>query len=169
MVKFVETKTLKEKVDVSTIGFGTHFTDYMFEMTYDEGQGWHDAQIVPYEEIKVSPANATLHYGQAIFEGMKAFRQGKDVVIFRTKDHLNRLNNSARILDIPPIDVDFVYDALHQLITIEKDWVPNKKGQSLYIRPFIFADDPFLGVSVSKRFSSSCLLCTWICSSKNHG
>ena len=66
MVKFVETKTLKEKVDVSTIGFGTHFTDYMFEMTYDEGQGWHDAQIVPYEEIKVSPANATLHYGQAI-------------------------------------------------------------------------------------------------------
>ena len=114
MVKFVETKTLKEKVDVSTIGFGTHFTDYMFEMTYDEGQGWHDAQIVPYEEIKVSPANATLHYGQAIFEGMKAFRQGKDVVIFRTKDHLNRLNNSARILDIPPIDVDLVYDALHQ-------------------------------------------------------
>lgn len=152
MVKFVETKTLKEKVDVSTIGFGTHFTDYMFEMTYDEGQGWHDAQIVPYEEIKVSPANATLHYGQAIFEGMKAFRQGKDVVIFRTKDHLNRLNNSACILDIPPIDVDLVYDALHQLITIEKDWVPNKKGQSLYIRPFIFADDPFLGVSVSKRY-----------------
>lgn len=64
---------------------------------------------------------------------MKAFRQGKDVVIFRTKDHLNRLNNSARILDIPPIDVDLVYDALHQLITIEKDWVPNKK-----VRAFIF-------------------------------
>lgn len=73
MVKFVETKALKEKVDVSTIGFGTHFTDYMFEMTYDEGQGWHDAQIVPYENIKVSPANATLHYGQAIFEGIESF------------------------------------------------------------------------------------------------
>ena len=152
MVKFIERQVLKEKVDVSTIGFGTHFTDYMFEMTYDEGQGWHDAQIVPYEEIKVSPANATLHYGQAIFEGMKAYRQGKDVVVFRTRDHLNRLNNSARLLDIPEIDVDLVYDALHQLITIEKDWVPAKKGQSLYIRPFIFADDPFLGVSVSHRY-----------------
>ncbi len=151
-VKFVPAKTLKEKVDVSTIGFGTHFTDHMFEMTYDEGQGWHDPQIIPYEDIKVSPANSTLHYGQAIFEGMKAFRQGKDVVIFRTKDHLNRLNNSARILDIPPVDVDLVYDALHQLITIEKDWVPAKRGQSLYIRPFIFSDDPFLGVSVAKRY-----------------
>ncbi len=151
-VKFVPAKTLKEKVDVSTIGFGTHFSDYMFEMTYDEGQGWHDPQIIPYEDIKVSPANSTLHYGQAIFEGMKAFRQGKDVVVFRTKDHLNRLNNSARILDIPPVDVDLVYDALHQLITIEKDWVPAKRGQSLYIRPFIFSDDPFLGVSVAKRY-----------------
>lgn len=73
MVKFVETKALKEKVDVSTIGFGTHFTDYMFEMTYDEGQGWHDAQIVPYENIKVSPANATLIMVQAIFEGIESF------------------------------------------------------------------------------------------------
>ncbi len=151
-VKFVPAKTLKEKVDVSTIGFGTHFTDHMFEMTYDEGQGWHDPQIVPYTNIELSPANSTLHYGQAIFEGMKAFRQGKDVVVFRTKDHLNRLNNSARILDIPPVDVDLVYDALHQLISIEKDWVPDKKGQSLYIRPFIFADDPYLGVSVAKRY-----------------
>lgn len=151
-VKFVQAKTLKPKVDVSTIGFGTHFTDHMFEMTYDEGQGWHDPQIVPFEDIKLSPANATLHYGQAIFEGMKAFRQGKDVVIFRSKDHLNRLNNSARILDIPPVDVDLVYDALHQLISIEKAWVPNKKGQSLYIRPFIFANDPYLGVSVSKHY-----------------
>lgn len=151
-IKFVKRDHLKEKPDVSKIGFGTHFTDYMFEMSYDEGQGWHDPQIVPYQDIQVSPANSTLHYGQGIFEGMKAFRQGKDVVIFRPKDHIHRLNNSARILDIPQVDEQLVYDALHQLITIEKDWVPNKKGQSLYIRPFIFADDPYLGVSVAKKY-----------------
>lgn len=151
-VKFVPAKTLKEKPDVSTIGFGTHFTDYMFEMTYDEGQGWHDAQIIPYDDIKVSPANATLHYGQAIFEGMKAYRQGNDVVIYRTRDHIARLNRSAKILDIPQVDEEFTYQALHQLITIEKAWVPTKRGQSLYIRPFIFASDPFLGVSVSKQY-----------------
>lgn len=151
-IKFIEASTLKPKVDVSTIGFGTVFTDYMFEMTYEEGKGWHDATIRPYQEISVSPANSTLHYGQAIFEGMKAYRQSNEVVIFRTMDHLNRLNKSAKIMDIPEIDVDFVYDALHRLITIEKEWVPDGPGQSLYIRPFIFANDSFLGVSCGKAY-----------------
>lgn len=157
-VKFVKAAKLKEKPDVSKIGFGTHFTDHMFEMTYTEGKGWHDPQIVPYDNISVSPANATIHYGQAIFEGMKAFRQGNKVVIFRPLDHINRLNNSARILDIPQIDVELVHDALKQLISIEKEWVPNKRGQSLYIRPFIYADDGFLGVSVSKSYKMYIIL-----------
>ncbi|WP_196595153.1 branched-chain amino acid aminotransferase [Pectinatus frisingensis] len=157
-VKFVKAAKLKEKPDVAKIGFGTHFTDYMFEMTYTEGKGWHNAQIIPYDNISVSPANATIHYGQAIFEGMKAFRQGNKVVIFRPMDHIKRLNNSARILDIPQVDTAFVHDALKQLITIEKDWVPAQRGQSLYIRPFIFADDGFLGVSVGKTYKMYIIL-----------
>ncbi|MBQ6005194.1 MAG: branched chain amino acid aminotransferase, partial [Selenomonadaceae bacterium] len=91
-IKFVETKNLKAKPDVSKIGFGTHFTDYMFVMDYDTAQGWHDARIVPHEKILLDPANATLHYGQAIFEGLKAYRQGNKAVLFRAKDHLQRLN-----------------------------------------------------------------------------
>lgn len=151
-IKFEKAAHLKEKPDVSKIAFGTHFTDYMFEMDYNPKKGWHDPKIVPYHDIAVSPANTTLHYGQAIFEGMKAFRQGNDVVIFRAMDHLNRLNNSARILDIPQVDVETVHQGLRQLISLEKAWVPAKQGQSLYIRPFIFATDPFLGVSVSETY-----------------
>lgn len=159
-IKFVKAETLKSKPDVSKIGFGTHFTDYMFEMDYEEGKGWHDARIVPYQDIKVSPANTTLHYGQAIFEGCKAYRYdgGKKAVVFRAHDHIARLNRSAEILDIPTVDEDLVYEGLMKLIDIEKDWIPDGPGQSLYIRPFIFANDPYLGVSVSKRYKLMIIL-----------
>ena len=145
-------KSLKEKPDVSKIGFGTHFTDYMFEMDFDRQNGWHDPRIIPFRDITISPANTTIHYGQAIFEGMKAFRQGNKVVVFRPMDHLKRLNNSARLLDIPPVEIDTVHEGLLKLLTMEKEWVPAASGQSLYIRPFIFADDPFLGVNVSSTY-----------------
>lgn len=152
-IKFEQAKLLKEKPDVSKIGFGTKFTDHMFEMNYCPARGWHDPKIVPYQDIAVSPANTTLHYGQSIFEGMKAFRTHDDrIVIFRPLDHLNRLNRSAKILDIPQVDVELVHQGLRKLIEIEKAWVPSGKGTSLYIRPFIFATDPFLGVSVSATF-----------------
>ncbi len=151
-IKFVETKNLKAKPDVSKIGFGTHFTDYMFAMDYSPTDGWHDARIVPYEDIPMSPANATLHYGQAIFEGMKAYRNNGKAVVFRATDHLNRLNNSARILDIPQLPFDTIHKGLMKLIDIEKDWIPKDKGQSLYIRPFVFANDGILGVSVAKTY-----------------
>ncbi|MGX8703767.1 MAG: branched-chain amino acid aminotransferase, partial [bacterium] len=102
--------------------------------------------------IAVSPANTTLHYGQAVFEGLKAYRQGNRAVIFRPKTHLERMENSCRILDIPEFPMDTVYEGLKQLVATEKDWIPKEKGQSLYIRPFIFADDPYLGVSVSGSY-----------------
>ena len=154
-IKFEKAAALKEKPDVSKIGFGTHFTDYMFEMDFDREKGWHDPRIVPFRDITVSPANTTLHYGQAIFEGMKAYRQGKKVAIFRPMDHLRRLNNSCRILDIPPVDLEVAHEGLKQLIATEKAWVPEKRGQSLYIRPFIFANDPIWGsVSVTAINSS---------------
>ena len=140
-IKFVETKNLKEKPDVSKIGFGTHFTDYMFVMDYNPNDGWNDARIVPFENVSVSPANATLHYGQAIFEGMKAYRyKGGKAVIFRAT----------------PFDT--VHEGLLKLIDIEKDWIPYEKGQSLYIRPFIFATDEVLGVSVSKKYKLMIIL-----------
>lgn len=151
-IKFVKAKTLKPKPDVSKIGFGTHFTDHMFEMTYDPDKGWHDPQIVPYGNLSLDPANATLHYGQAIFDGMKAFRQGNKVVLFRPMVHINRINNSARILDIPQMDTEVVHEGLKELISIEKAWVPDQRGQSLYIRPFAFANDNFLGVSIGKAY-----------------
>ena len=151
-IKFVKADSLKAKPDVSKIGFGTHFTDYMFEMDYTEKDGWHDARIIPYGDIPVSPANTTLHYGQAVFEGLKAYRQGKRAVIFRPKTHLERMENSCRLLDIPEFPMETVHEGLRQLIAIEKDWIPTERGQSLYIRPFIFADDPYLGVSVSGSY-----------------
>ena len=157
-IKFVEAKNLKPKPDVSKIGFGTHFTDYMFVMDYNQTDGWNDARIVPYEKIPLAPSNATLHYGQAIFEGMKAYRNHGKAVIFRATDHLNRLNNSARILDIPQLPFDVIHEGLLKLIDIEKDWIPTEKGQSLYIRPFVFATDEVLGVSVGKSYKFMIIL-----------
>ena len=157
-IKFVEAKNFKQKPDVSKIGFGTHFTDYMFVMDYNPQDGWHDARIVPHEKISIDPANATLHYGQAIFEGMKAYRNHGKAVIFRATDHLNRLNNSAKILDIPQLPFDTIHEGLLKLVDIEKDWIPKDKGQSLYIRPFVFATDEVLGVSVSKKYKFMIIL-----------
>ena len=109
-IRFVQAESLKEKpADISKVGFGRVFTDYMFEMDYNPEEGWHDPRIVPYQEVSLSPANATLHYGQAIFEGCKAYRyEGGKAVVFRAKDHIARLNRSAKILDIPAVDEKLV-------------------------------------------------------------
>ena len=149
-IRFVKADKLKDKpADMSKVKFGTVFTDYMFEMEYDEKNGWHDARITPYKDLAVSPANATLHYGQAVFEGMKAYRynDGKQAAIFRPMTHLERMENSCKILDIPEFPLETVHEGLKKLIDIEKDWIPDGPGQSLYIRPVIFATDPYLGVS----------------------
>ncbi len=157
-IRIEKATTLKAKPDVSKIGFGTHFTDHMFLMDYEEGRGWHDPRIVPFHDITVSPANTTLHYGQAIFDGLKAYRRGDWVSIFRARDHVRRINVSAKILDIPEVPFDVVLDGLKQLIKLERDWIPQGEGQSLYIRPFIFADDPYLGVRVSKTYKFMIIL-----------
>ena len=106
MIKFVKADTLKQKPDVSKIGFGTHFTDYMFEMDCNEKDGWHDARIVPFGDIAVSPANTTLHYGQAVFEGLKAYRTADGhIQTFRPMDNLRRMNDSAERLCLPLIHI----------------------------------------------------------------
>ena len=135
------------------LGFGEHFTDHMFTMDYDREKGWHNPRVTPYNEFCVFPAAMVLHYGQAIFEGIKAFRTVDDrVVIFRPKDYLRRFNKSADALCIPPIDVDLVAEGLKKVIEIDKKWVPGTVGTSLYIRPLIIATDPYVGVKVSDTY-----------------
>ncbi len=141
-------KTLKPKPqDASHLGFGSIFTDHMFVMNYDEGQGWHDPRIVPYGPLSLDPAAMCLHYGQEVFEGMKAYRapDGR-VLLFRPDKNMARLNVSNDRLCIPPIDEAFAVEAVKKLVAIEQDWIPQAPDTALYIRPFIISVDPHLGV-----------------------
>lgn len=148
------TSTPKEKPkEENKLGFGTIFTDHMFVMDYEAGKGWHSPRIEPYGSFDVEPSIMVFHYGQAIFEGMKAYRtvDGK-VKIFRPRDYLARMNRSAEAVCIPHIDTEFVLQALKKLISIDRDWVPSQEGTSLYIRPFIIATDPYVGVRPSHTY-----------------
>lgn len=147
-IKIELAKKLKPKpADETKLGFGKTFTDHMFIMNYDTGKGWHDARIVPFQEISLSPAAMCLHYGQEVFEGLKAYRTADDhIQLFRPQENFKRLNKSNERLVIPQIDEELCLEGLKKLIEIEADWVPHIEGASLYIRPFIIATDPFLGV-----------------------
>lgn len=153
-IRIEKTTTPKEKpTDESKLGFGHVFTDHMFVMNYDAGQGWHDARIVPYGEISLSPAAMCLHYGQEIFEGLKAYRTADgSIQLFRPDENFKRMNTSAERMVIPQIDEAFMLDALKKLVELEKDWVPHSEGTSLYIRPFIFATDPYVGVKPADHY-----------------
>ena len=144
---------LKTKPDDAKLGFGSNFTDHMFNMDYNPQDGWHNPRIEPYASIDMDPATMVLHYGQAVFEGLKAFRTESGAIqLFRPKDNFKRMNNSSRLICIPDIDEDFALDALKQLLVIEKNWVPSSPETSLYIRPTIIAMDPFLGVRASLTY-----------------
>ena len=145
--------TLKPKPDNSSLGFGTIFTDHMFNMDYNPENGWHNPRIEPYAPIEMDPATMVLHYGQAVFEGLKAYKTDSGAVqFFRPKDNFKRLNRSCRMLCIPELDEGFVFDAMKQLVALEKDWIPGASGTSLYIRPTIIATDPFLGIRASYTY-----------------
>lgn len=149
-VTISKTAQPKTKPDENKLGFGTIFTDHMFNMDYTVEKGWHDPRIEPYAPFSMDPSTMVLHYGQGVFEGMKAYRNAKgDIQLFRPRENFKRLNASNRKLCIPEIDEAFVLDALKQLLTVEQDWVPSAPGTSLYIRPTIFATDPYLGVRSS--------------------
>ena len=146
-IKFVEVTTLKAKPDPNTLGFGEVFTDYMFTMDYSKKEGWHNAQIIPYGELSLSPAACVFHYGAEIFEGMKAYRTPDgEVQLFRPLENIRRLNNSADRLCLPQIDEELALHVLTKFVEVEKDWVPSKKGTSLYLRPFLIATDAKLGL-----------------------
>ncbi|MBM7580467.1 branched-chain amino acid aminotransferase [Jeotgalibacillus terrae] len=157
-LEIVKSQQLKEKPSAG-VPFGTTFTDHMFMMEYEEEKGWHDARITPYSPITLDPAAMIFHYGQTIFEGLKAYRTEDDrILLFRPEKNFERLNLSGARLSIPPVDEEQVLEHLKALIELEKDWVPAEPGHSLYIRPFIIATEPNLAVSPSKTYRMMVLL-----------
>ena len=148
MISFTQAPQLKTKPAAdAALGFGQIFTDYMFSMDYAEGQGWVNPRIEPYAPISLEPSAMIFHYGQAIFEGLKAYKTADGSVnLFRPQLNFERVNSSNQRMVIPPVDEAFCLHALKELLKIEQDWIPTQPGASLYIRPFIFATDPYLGV-----------------------
>ena len=152
-IKITPTTAPKAKPQTDKLGFGKIFTDHMFIMNYTEGKGWHDPRIVPYAPISLDPAAMVFHYGQEMFEGLKAYRTADgSIQLFRPQKNIERMNNTNRRLCIPQVDPDDVLQAIKALVEYEKDWVPSFDGTSLYIRPFIIATDPFLGVHAAKTY-----------------
>ncbi|WP_300458744.1 branched-chain amino acid aminotransferase [Desulfobacula sp.] len=152
-IKVTPVQTNRTRPKDSDLGFGQVFTDHMFVMEYSEDNGWHDPRIEPYADFSVPPSAMVFHYGQAIFEGLKAYKTpDKKICLFRPRDNFERMNRSAKGMCIPEIDVDFVMDAMKQLIKLEEKWIPETLGTSLYIRPTIIATDPFIGVRASYTY-----------------
>lgn len=137
----------KEKPDQAELGFGHFFSDHMFIMDYTEGQGWYDPRIVPYGPLQMDPSVMIFHYGQATFEGLKAYKaaDGK-ILLFRPSANMERMNISNERLCIPQLDTEFAVEAIKALVKCDQDWIPDAEGNSLYIRPFVIATDPYLGV-----------------------
>lgn len=152
-IRIEKTTSPKAKPDQTNLGFGKVFTDHMFVMNYTEGKGWHDARIVPYQPITLSPASMVFHYGQEMFEGLKAYRgaDGK-ARLFRPIMNARRANESNKRLVIPQIPEEDFVQAISEVVRVDEDWIPTAPGTSLYIRPFIIATDDFLGVAPSKTY-----------------
>lgn len=138
--------------DFNNIKFGSVFSDHMFIATYEKGK-WDNFSIVPFGEISLLPSISALHYGQSIFEGMKAFKDSAgNAQLFRPLDNWKRMNISADRMAMPNIPVEIFMEGLKTLVSIDKDWIPTKEGSALYIRPFLFATDEFVGVRPSEKF-----------------
>ena len=153
-IKITRTETPKAKpAPGQKLGFGKIFTDHMFVMNYTEGQGWHDARVVPFQNISLSPAAMVYHYGQEMFEGLKAYKgDDGEVYLFRPDMNAKRTNASNERLVIPQLPEEDFVQAVKAVVDVDRDWVPTEPGTSLYIRPFIIATDEFLGVAPSKTY-----------------
>ena len=140
------------EVDFNNLEFGTHLADHMLIANYDKGQ-WNTPSIVPFGEIRITPAMLSLHYGQSVFEGMKAFRtKNGDINIFRPQKHLARLNRSLERMCMPAVPEELFLSGLQALIEVDQQWVPSGDGATLYIRPLVFATESRLGVKVSDQY-----------------
>ena len=152
-IRITHATAKKPKPKDSELGFGTVFTDHMVLVDFQEEKGWYDPRIEPYGPLSLDPATAVLHYAQVVFDGLKAFR-GRDgrVRLFRPQKHVERLNNSAKRMCIPPLDPELALRSLVELVRLEQAWVPSSIGTALYVRPVIMASEPFLGVRPAKSY-----------------
>ena len=152
-IRITKTAQKKQKPKDKDLAFGTDFTDHMFLVDFQEEKGWYDPRVEPYGPLALDPATAVLHYGQGLFEGLKAFR-GKDgkIRLFRPNKHVERLNRTATKMCIPTLDPDLVLKSWTTLVDVDRDWVPSALGTSLYIRPTIIASEAFLGVRPAKEY-----------------
>ena len=155
MENYPITRVAKSKIseiDFDNLAFGKTFSDHMFTADYIDGQ-WTNMGIVPVSDLSIHPGNCTLHYGQSIFEGMKAFKnKNGDAVLFRPEMNARRLNASAKRMCMAEIPEEIFLSALHQLVDIESAWIPSKEGSSLYLRPFMFGTDEYIGVHSSSTY-----------------
>ena len=158
-IKIHRTSSPKTKPDYSKLGFGKYFTDHMFIMNYSTDKGWHDARIVPYGPIPLDPSAMVFHYAQELFEGLKAYRTSDGTIqLFRPDKNIERMEATCERLCVPKIPEDDVLQAIKTVVEVDKDWVPTEIGTSLYIRPFIIATDPQLGVHPSHTYIFAIIL-----------
>lgn len=146
------------KMDLNNIPFGKVYTDHMFMADYRKGK-WQNARIVPYGNMLISPATPALHYGQSIFEGMKAYAGADgDALVFRPFDNWRRLNISGERMCMPAVPEELFMESLRELIELDRNWIPQTEGSSLYIRPFLFSADEFIGIRPSEDFTFMIIL-----------
>ncbi len=158
-IRIERTPTPKTKPDYSKLGFGRYFTDHMFLMDYSTEKGWHDARIVPYGPLQLDPSAMVFHYAQELFEGLKAYmRADGGIQLFRPDKNIERMENTCDRLCVPRIPEEDVLQAIKAVVSVDRDWVPKSEGTSLYIRPFIIATDPHLGVHPSHTYLFAIIL-----------
>lgn len=158
-IRIEKNQNPKQKPDPNTLSFGNVFTDHMFVMDYETGKGWYDPRIVPYAPISLEPSAMVFHYGQEMFEGMKAYKAADGrVLLFRPDKNIARANNTNKRLCIPQVPEEDFLQALKAVVKTDEDWIPTKEGTSLYIRPFIIATDPHLGVHPSNTYKMLIIL-----------
>lgn len=152
-ITYIKNENPKVKPQDDQLSFGKYFTDHMFIQDYSPQEGWHNPRIVPYQPIVLDPASIIFHYGQTVFEGLKAYKTDRgQIKLFRPDKNMARLNHSNERMCIPEIDEEFGINAIKHLVHIDQDWVPSAPGTSLYIRPFIISTEPYLGVSPSATY-----------------
>lgn len=148
-----------DQLDWDNLPFGKVFSDHMFSMRYENGE-WQQPKILPFQDIKMSPATSVLHYGQSCFEGMKANRNKEgEILLFRPYENARRFNASAERMCMPTIPEDVFVNQIKQLLDIDREWIPMKNDYSLYIRPFLFATDPYVGVKPSETYEFIIFTC----------
>jgi branched-chain amino acid aminotransferase len=153
----IQQSKLKD-LSLDNIPFGKYFSDHMLEVDFEDGE-WKTVEIKPYQPLQLAPSVAALHYGQAIFEGIKAYKNDQgEAFIFRPQDNFNRFNISAERMQMPVVPEEIFMEGMRLLVEMDKDWIPNKEDHSLYIRPFMFSSDELLGVRPSEKYKFMIIL-----------